>query len=124
MIRTRASEGQLQSALLLTAPALLPNLRLFRRNIGTANMGGVTVKFAIKGQCDLYGYVRGGRTVEIELKAAGKRIEPGSDQEKWQTWCRAWDVPHIVLTGAKGETIEQTIERWGEELRQLIASAP
>lgn len=117
-------ESQLQTALLLAAPARLPWLRLFRRNIGEARMrGGYTVSFGLPGQCDFYGYVRGGRApIEIELKAAGKKIKPGSDQDKWRSWCLEWGVPHVVLTGRKEETVEETVERWIGELRVLIFS--
>jgi hypothetical protein len=114
-------ESQLQTALLLAAPGRLPSLRLFRRNVGEARMrGGYTVSFGLPGQCDLYGFVRGGRVIEIELKAAGKKIKPGSDQDKWRAWCLEWGVPHVVLTGGKGETVGETVERWIRELANLI----
>jgi|GEM_PF-2930006 len=120
----RVTESQLQQALLLTAPTGLPSWRLFRRNIGSATMrGGFEVKFGIKGQCDLYGLIRGGQHVEIELKAAGKRIKPGSDQDTWRAWCLSWNVPHVVLTGLKNETVDETVSRWIEELRALQRSA-
>lgn len=114
-------ESQLQTAMLLAAPACLPSLRLFRRNVGEAKMrSGHTVNFGIAGQCDLYGFLRGGRVVEVELKAAGKKIKPGSDQDKWRTWCLEWGVPHIVLTGRKEESVAETVARWIEELRALL----
>lgn len=80
--------------------------------------GGHTVAFAIPGQADLYGYVRGGRTIEVELKKYGERLKP--DQELWETWCLEWEIPHIVLTGGKNETIEETINRWCLELQTLL----
>lgn len=95
-------------------------MRFFRRNVGAAKMHGVTVRFAIKGQCDLYGITRGGRHLEVELKAAGKRLEP--DQVTWAAWCTEWGVPHIVLTGGKGETMEETVERWCGELGGLLGA--
>lgn len=112
-------ESQLQAALLLALPARLPDVRFFRRNVGAAKMHGVTVRFAIPGQCDLYGVTRGGRHLEVELKAAGKRLEP--DQKTWAAWCTEWRVPHIVLTGRAGETVEETVERWIRELGPLLA---
>jgi len=30
-------------------------------------------------------------------------------------------VPHIVLTGRAGETVEETVERWIRELGPLLA---
>lgn len=119
------TESQLQQALLLAAPIGLPSWRLFRRNIGSATMrGGFEVKFGIKGQCDLYGLIRGGQHVEIELKAAGKRIKPGSDQDQWRAWCVSWGVPHVVLTGLKNETVDDTVFRWINELRALQCGSP
>jgi len=116
-------ESQLQVALLLAAPERFPSLRLFRRNVGAAKMHGVTVRFAIPGQCDLYGILRGGRGhLEIELKGVGKSLSPV--QKEWAAWCTEWRVPHIVLTAAKGETVEETVDRWCGELESLISAVP
>lgn len=115
-----STESQLQAALLLAAPACLPELRLFRRNVAKAKLHGFVVQFALPGQCDLYGYTRSGRVIEVELKAAGKKIKSGSDQDKWRAWCLSWGVPHVVLTGGKGETVGETVERWIRELRSVI----
>ena len=110
-------ESTLQSALLLAAPGELPNVRFFRRNVGVAKMRGATVSFAVAGQCDLYGLVKGGRALEVERIATGT-LKP--DQRDWRDWCVAWSVPHIVLKAKKDETVEQTVSRWIVELRALI----
>lgn len=115
------TESSLQSALLLAAPASLPSLRLFRRNITKVKIRGYTVQFGLPGQCDLYGYLKGGQALEVELKAAGKGLNP--DQKKWRDWCVEWGVPHIVLTGRKEETVEETVDRWIEELRDLCSQS-
>ena len=112
-------ESQLQARLLLAAPARLPSLRLFRRNIGEAKLrGGHTVSFGIKGQADLYGIVRGGRIIEVELKAAGRQLS--LEQKQWQTWCLEWEIPHVVLRALKNESEVETVERWLTELAQLL----
>lgn len=115
-------ESQLQVALLLAAPERFRDLRLFRRNIGAARMrGDFVVRFAIPGQCDLYGILRGGRGhLEIELKGVGKPLSPV--QKEWAAWCAEWKVPHVVLRAENGETEEQTVERWCVELGALIAA--
>lgn len=120
-------ESSLQVALLLAAPRELPDLRLFRRNIGAVRfMGGQptsskrAVQFGIAGQSDLYALVRGGMHIEIELKAASAPKRPPPDQEAWANWCKSWGVPHIVLRGEKEETVEQTVKRWCNELRNLL----
>jgi hypothetical protein len=111
-------ETELQIAFLLAAPARFPDLRLFRRNVIVARIESRTVHAGIKGQCDLYGYVRGGRIVEIELKSATGRQRP--DQAAWATWCVEWGIPHIVLRGAVGETVKQTVKRWCNELEAFL----
>lgn len=112
------TESQLQVALLLAAPARLPSLRLFRRNVVAVRIEERTVRAGIKGQCDLYGYVRGGRIIEIELKSATRRSTP--EQVVWAEWCKAWGVPHLLLRAAKDETVENTVNRWCFELERLI----
>jgi hypothetical protein len=109
------TESPLQTALLLAAPMELPDLRLFRRNVGVAAMGKHVVRFAIKGQCDLMGYWKGGRAIEVELKAAGGRMRP--EQKQWAAFCVSWGVPHVVLQARAGETVEETVKRWCGELR-------
>lgn len=113
-------ESTLQARLLLAAPARLPALRLFRRNVVAVRIENRTVRAGIKGQCDLYGLMRGGGHIEVELKGVGKPLRP--EQEDWQTWCLEWEVPHVVLRALKGETVEQTVERWLSELERAITS--
>ena len=84
-------------------------------------MNGATVRFAIKGQSDLYWISRGGGHGEVELKAFGKYLEP--DQKAWASWCKEWGIPHIVLTGGKDETVGETVERWLAELETLVAAS-
>lgn len=114
------TESVLQANLLLEAPKRLPNLRLFRRNVVKVRIEDRTVRAGIKGQCDLYGYVRGGRTIEVELKGVGKYLSP--EQKAWQAWCEEWRVPHVVLRAARGETVEETVGRWCDEIRNVLSS--
>jgi hypothetical protein len=85
-----------------------------------ARFGERTVRAGIKGQCDLYGYIRGGLTVEIEIKSHNGRMSP--EQMAWQTWCLEWRIPHVVLRAKKEETEEETVERWCLELEELLRS--
>lgn len=112
-------ESQLQTAFLLAAPARLPAVRLFRRNVGAARMhGDVVVRFAIPGQCDLYGITRGGGHVEVELKSLKKPLSV--EQKAWAAFCKEWGIPHTVLRSLAGETVKQTVDRWCVELKRLI----
>jgi len=114
-------ESTLQVKLLLEAPKRLPDLRLFRRNVIAVRVEERTVHAGIAGQADLYGYVRGGRVLEIELKGVGRPLNP--KQKLWQAWCLEWSVPHVVLRAERGETAEETVERWIGELAGMIATS-
>ena len=120
---TRTSRSSLESALqarlLRVAPVALPDLRLFRRNVGSARVrGGAVVTFAIAGQCDLYAIEKTtARHIEIELKSATGSLEP--DQRAWRNFCESWGIPHAVLKAQKDETLDDTIGRWCRELKNL-----
>jgi hypothetical protein len=119
MAHKKQEEITLQGLLLLRAPFALPELRLFRRNVGGGRLqGGHVVKFGIKGQCDLYGLVRGGRHLEIELKASAGELS--DKQEAWRTFCDGWGVPWVALYEYPNETKEETVERWIAILRTLV----
>ncbi len=108
-------ETILQQALLGAVPCFLPGLRLYRRMVGMAEVHGSKVSFGIKGQCDLYGFTRSGRAVEVELKSATGTL---SDQQKaWRDSLAGWGVFWICLTQRRGETHNDTIQRWLAELR-------
>jgi len=110
-------ETELQKLLLLAAPAALPNIRLFRRNTGVATYGERKVKFGIKGQCDLYGLLRGGQHWEIELKSAVGSLS--LDQQRWRDFCEGWKVPYVLLKALHGDSTDRTIARWITELGML-----
>lgn len=107
-------ESDLQWALLKVAPTRLPDLRLFRRNIAAGRIDGRYMRFGIAGQCDLYGYWRGGAALELELKqATGTKRQA---QERWAAFCHAWGITHLFLRGLPRETEAQTVERWVIEI--------
>jgi hypothetical protein len=111
------SESKTQSLLLLRAPSAIPKLRLFRRNVGAGKLdSGIFVRFNIKGQCDVFGLFQGGRHIELELKAK-RSLSP--EQEVWRDWCIQWGVPWLCLCAARGETDDQTVERWIFEIQKL-----
>ena len=112
------TESQLQGALLLAAPKHLPDLRLFRRNVGVVAVGPRRIRFGIAGQCDLWGVTRGGVHVELELKTSTGRLS--EDQVRWSEWCHGWGVTWMLLQAWKGETIQQTIDRWVYEIGEQL----
>jgi hypothetical protein len=100
----------------------LPHVRVFRRNIMGARIEDRFVKAGIKGQCDTYAYVKGGRAIELETKSLDGTLSP--QQEVWRDWCRAWGVPWLELRPLAGEAPEQTVTRWVIELRGLSEMCP
>lgn len=97
------------------------NVRVFRRNVGAieTNHGGLFIA-GIKGQCDVYGFVRGGYAFEVEFKAASGRVS--EHQQKWKSFCESWEIPWLLLQAQRGETPEQTLDRWDSEFRDFISS--
>ena len=118
-------ESDYSAALLLAAPAAIPELRLFKRQVmlvkvPTAGRGPArSVAVGVKGQSDLYGIVRGtGRHLELELKALRGVLT--DDQKSWLSWCTSWGIPAAVLRPQRAETLEQTVARWCAEILVLV----
>jgi hypothetical protein len=117
-VKPPASEGDLVSMLLEAAPFALPRLRIFRRPIiNTRSTEGFRVRTGIPGQADCYAVVAGGRHIELEAKAARGHLETA--QKAWREWCRAFEVPHLVLRAKAGEPPGDTVQRWIEEIRAV-----
>jgi len=114
-------ERDLKSALLLAAPRELPNLRLFTRQVMRVRLldPDRTISIGLRGQSDLYGIARGGLHIELELKAAGGRLNP--HQLAWQAFCGRWGVPHLVLQARSGEAIPETVKRWCDEINAELS---
>jgi len=112
------TESSLQTSLLLAAPQRLPELRLFRRNVVVAQHGDRQTRAGLKGQADLYGYVRGGTVIELELK--GHRTAVSPEQKAWAAWCAEWGVPFLLLRARGGESAEETVERWLGEIEAVV----
>jgi hypothetical protein len=116
------SETDLLHIFIERAPHVLPHVRVFRRNVinRTVTEGDrkFTLKNGIKGQADAYALIRGGRHVEIETKAARGAMREA--QERWRDFCLAFAIPHLILKAKKDEAPVVTIERWVEELREII----
>lgn len=112
------SESDLKIALLLAAPLALPTLRLFVRPIMRVRRDERVYSIGIKGQSDLYGLVRGGGHIELELKDV--HTITTRQQRDWRSFCRAWGVPHLELRARAGESVDDTVARWLDEIRALL----
>jgi hypothetical protein len=111
-------ETQAQQEFLLLAPERMPRVRLFRRQVMVAQTDGRWMKAGIKGQCDLYGLLRGGGHIEIELKSYGGTLS--KEQIRWQAFCSSWGVPHVVLRGELNEAPEAASVRWCGALNAFL----
>jgi hypothetical protein len=113
-------ERDLKAAFLLAAPRELPTLRLFNRPVMRVQLHDPdrTIAVGVKGQCDLYGLVQGGLHIELELKTATGTLS--DKQLAWQSFCRSWGVPHLMLKAIAGETVDTTVKRWCGEVGEII----
>jgi hypothetical protein len=113
------SETDLLHAFMARIPYDLPHVHVERRNIlSVKTENGRYVRNGIRGQCDAFVVVDGGRHIEIETKSAtGKLTGP---QVKWQRNCVRRRIPHLVLTARRGELPEDTVARWVTALRTVI----
>lgn len=122
----RLAEGteelELGAAFALAVPFALPDVRVFRRNVlSVAKADGRRVRAGIKGQSDYYALIRGGGHVEIEAKSATGSLSPA--QRRWQSFCRSFDIPHLVVEGRRNEAPPATVGRWVDELRATIEAS-
>ncbi len=91
----RTEEKDLQTRI-LTLFGSMPELRLFRANVGVAVPMGrdVPVRFGVVGQADVNGIVRGGRRIEIEVKSpTGKRTP---EQVAWGRMVESFGGIYVV----------------------------
>lgn len=118
----KLSETELLHQLILRAPAVLPDVRVFRRNVGLFRSleGKRAIYIGVEGQCDAYALLRGGRHIEIEAKAAKGTL--ANAQKAWRAWCERWDVPYLVIRARRDETPDETVNRWIDELRAVVES--
>lgn len=115
------NETDLLHLLMQRAPLAIPELwRIERRNIiNVATVHGARVRNGVRGQADAFALTKGGRHVEIETKSARGVLEEA--QRRWRAACAAASVPHLVLRARPRETPDETVSRWIEELRAVIA---
>lgn len=116
------NETDLLHMLIERVPFALPHVRVFRRNIINRKVteAGRTfvIRNGIKGQSDAYALIKGGRHVEIETKAATGRLE--KEQKAWRAYCAAFEIPHLILRARPQEAPVVTIERWVNELAEVV----
>lgn len=107
-------ESDYQRLLLLEAPKRLQHVRLFPRRIAAVQIEERFVSFGIKGQADVQAVLRGGKIIEMELKALGGSLTP--EQKVWRDFCASWGVPWLLLKPLKFEKPVETVARWCDEI--------
>jgi hypothetical protein len=120
------TEGDLMWKFIQSVPWAIPTARPFRRSI--LNVEAINkrtgehfrAKAGVEGQCDIYLLLRGGRIVEVETKARRGVLSPA--QRAWRAFCLEWGIPHIVLQEKRGETPDETVNRWLGEIRAVVAA--
>lgn len=111
-------EGPLMRGFMARAAYEFPEIRIFRRNVGVLQVQDRIFRSGIRGQCDMYAYMKCGRVIEIEVKAAGGRLTP--DQEHWRDWCRGWGIPWVLLQAEASELPARTLNRWVAQVHELL----
>ena len=116
------NETDLVKLFVARVPFVLPTCRAFIRTIidRVVDIDGRTVRLRANepGQGDAWVLVKGGRHIEVEAKAARGVLRAA--QERWQGFCASWGVDHLVVRAKKGETPEETVGRWCDELRAVV----
>lgn len=80
------------------------------------------LKSGSKGMADVFIYVPAepwAIPIEVELKSYEGRQEP--EQKRWQTLMTSSKVPFLLLRQKKAETTAETVDRWIQEIKLLIA---
>lgn len=86
--------------------------RVWRRNVGAMKLDAKRfVRFGVAGMADLEGIAKGGRHVEIEVKAPGKK--PTLHQLAWLEQCRSQGAIALWC-----DSVDMLIEKLNEIARQ------
>jgi len=104
-------EKQIQNDI-LRAFGTLPQLRIWRANVGVARIGDRIVRFGVPGQADLTGILRDGRRLEIEVKSPTGRQTP--DQQAFGRMIERFNGIYILARCP--DDIRRRLEAAGIEL--------
>lgn len=111
------TETELRRIYVAAATHEFPDVRFFIRNVGKLMVGDRVISAGIKGQADVYGYVRGGRGIEIELKNI--RTPQTKEQRAWQAFCEEWDIPYLLLRAQSADPIDDWLTRTYEFMKTV-----
>lgn len=111
------TEIELRRIYVAAATQEFPDVRFFIRNVGKFSVGESHVRAGIKGQADVYFYMRGGRGGEIELK--NLHTPQTKEQRAWQAFCEAWGIPYLLLRAQSDDPIDDWLVRTYEFLKTV-----
>lgn len=111
------TETELRRIYVAAATREFPGVRFFIRNVGSFSVGESRVRAGIKGQADVYFYMRGGRGGEIELKNI--RTPQTKEQKAWQAFCEEWEIPFLLLRAQSDDPIDDWLVRTYEFLKKV-----
>lgn len=112
------------NAIIIGVQRAVPDARVFKRIVGTlraADDPTRVVRVGERGQCDLYGFVRGRpRAVpfEIEVKVGKDRLRP--EQNSWAEMCRHMGIPYLMVHAGKREDIPRAVDDAADFIRGLL----
>lgn len=112
-------EKKLQDGLLLGIGSL-PWCRVWRNNVGRArplNSPKTVVHYGRKGMSDVFGLLRGGRFICIEVKSDTGTESP--EQKSWGAMVQSMGAIYIVARLAKGTTNETLQAEIDSEVRRV-----
>jgi hypothetical protein len=88
---------------------------LFVRQVGAIKVEDRVFRSGIAGQADIWGvHLPTGKHVEIEVK---RYTQLSAAQVQWRYWCCERNVPWTMLKVEQGESVEETVQRWVDQLK-------
>ena len=114
---TKRTETELRRIYVAEATREFTEVRFFIRNVGSFAVGDARVRAGIKGQADVYFYMRGGRGGEIELKNI--HTPQTKEQKAWQSFCEAWGIPYLLLRAQSDDPIDDWLVRTFDFLKTV-----
>lgn len=112
------------NAIIIGVQRAVPDARVFKRIVGTLRAlddPSRIVRVGERGQCDLYGFVRGRpRAIpfEIEVKVGKDRLR--EDQCAWAESCRHMGIPYLMVRADKREDIHRAVDDAAAFVRGLL----
>jgi len=83
---------------------------LYKRLVGLFRVRGTKLRVGVKGQCDLYGWIKLDQSpihLEIEVKTGKAVLNP--DQKAWKKFCESQKVCYVIARSL--EDVKKALSR-------------